>query len=68
VATSPLSVPADQRNVLYASMLMAGLVMAVFAGCIATANRRFHATVVLVIAAMELVDIISWVVGTRGQA
>lgn len=61
MVTSPWSVPTDQRGVLYASLVLTGVVVAVFAACIVTSNRRVHAGVVLAIFALELIEITSWV-------
>ena len=60
--TTPWRVPTDQQATLYASLLLTGVVVAVFAACMVTANRRFHAAVVLCVFGLELAEVGSWLV------
>ena len=65
VARSPLSIPEEQRGPLLVSMALAAFIVAIFAACMLTANRRVHASVVLIIAASELAELLSWLLGTE---
>ena len=60
LATSPWAAPTAQRGMLLASMALSGVVLAIFAVCMVSANRRVHGAVVIVVAGLEIAEVASW--------